>query len=131
MIKYGYTIVYVSDVKLTLKFYKEAFGLDCRFIHESGDYGELETGSTVLAFASHQLGKSNLSNAYVHAEESKMPLGIEIGLVTEEVEKVHESAIGKGAVEMRAPEKKPWGQLVSYLRCPSGVLVGLCTPINA
>jgi hypothetical protein len=62
MIKYGYTIVYVSDVKTVLKLYENSFNLSCRFLHESGDYGELETGSTVLAFASYELGKSNLPN---------------------------------------------------------------------
>jgi uncharacterized glyoxalase superfamily protein PhnB len=131
MIKYGYTIVYVSDVKSALDFYKNSFSLDCRFLHDSGDYGELETGSTVLAFASHELGKSNLPNGYIAANESKVPLGIEIALVTEEVEKAHELAISNGATEIRKPENKPWGQLVSYIRCPSGMLVELCTPIKA
>ena len=46
----GYTILYVPDVPATLKFYEAAFGLTTRFLHESGDYGELETGSTALAF---------------------------------------------------------------------------------
>ena len=58
----GYTILYVPDVPATLKFYEAAFGLITRFLHESGDYGELETGSTALAFSSHslmqQLGKN-------------------------------------------------------------------------
>ena len=50
--KFGYTIVYVSSVADTLTFYKEAFGFETRFLHESGQYGELNTGGTVLAFAS-------------------------------------------------------------------------------
>jgi lactoylglutathione lyase len=58
----GYTILYVPNVPATLKFYEAAFGLTTRFLHESGDYGELETGSTALAFSSHslmqQLGKN-------------------------------------------------------------------------
>jgi len=131
MIKYGYTIIYVSNVQLALDFYKNAFGLECRFLHESGDYGELETGSTVLAFASYELGKSNLPSGYISAGESELPLGIEIALVTEEVEKAYKLAIAEGAKGIRYPEKKPWGQLVSYIRCPSGILVELCTPINA
>lgn len=57
--KFGYTIVYVSSVEETLAFYKEAFGFETRFLHESGQYGELETGETVLAFASH--GNRSLS----------------------------------------------------------------------
>jgi uncharacterized glyoxalase superfamily protein PhnB len=53
--KFGYAIVYVATVADTLKFYKEAFGFETRFLHESGQYGELETGNTALAFASRAL----------------------------------------------------------------------------
>ena len=66
----GYTILYVPDVPATLKFYEAAFGLTTRFLHESGDYGELDTGSTTLAFSAHrlmqQLGK-NPQAANAHA----------------------------------------------------------------
>jgi len=130
VIKYGYTITYVSDVKSTLAFYTETFGISCRFLHEAGDYGELDTGTTVLAFASHEVGKSNLPNGYISASESDKPLGMEIALVTDKVEEVHKKALDGGATEMKAPEKKPWGQLVSYVRCPSGILIELCTPIK-
>jgi DTW domain-containing protein len=47
----GCTILYVPDVPATLKFYEAAFGLTTRFLHENGDYGELETGSTALALS--------------------------------------------------------------------------------
>ena len=66
----GYTILYVPDVPATLKFYEAAFGLVTRFLHDSGDYGELETGSTALAFSSHrlmqQLGKTRRLPAPQH-----------------------------------------------------------------
>ena len=62
--KFGYTIVYVSSVTETLAFYKEAFGFETRFLHESNQYGELETGATVLAFASHATGEMNLDGNY-------------------------------------------------------------------
>jgi catechol 2,3-dioxygenase-like lactoylglutathione lyase family enzyme len=54
--KFGYTIIYVPDVTASLVFFETAFGFPRRFLHESGDYGELETGETTLAFASHELG---------------------------------------------------------------------------
>ena len=73
----GYTILYVPDVPATLKFYEAAFGLTTRFLHEGGDYGELETGSTALAFSAHslmqQLGK-NPQAANVHAPSSEIAL---------------------------------------------------------
>ena len=56
---FGYTIIYVPDVEASLTFIEKAFGFTRRFLHESGAYGELETGETTLAFASHQLGAMN------------------------------------------------------------------------
>ena len=42
--QFGYTIIYVPDVAASLAFFTRAFGLARRFLHESGTYGELETG---------------------------------------------------------------------------------------
>jgi lactoylglutathione lyase len=39
-------------------------------------------------------------------------------------------ALAAGAREMKAPERMPWGQTVSWLRCPDGLLVELCTPMG-
>ena len=129
MVKFGYTINYVSDVDKALSFFESAFGMSRRFITEKKDYGELATGETVLAFASHELGKTNFSGGYVSATESDKPLGTEIALVADDVTSIHKSALNHGAVELKAPETKPWGQTVSYVRCPSGILLELCTPI--
>ncbi|MCS5516597.1 MULTISPECIES: VOC family protein [Pseudomonas] len=128
--KLGYTIVYVPDVEASLSFFENAFGLKRRFLHESGDYGELDTGPTTLAFASLELGESNFPEGFVAASNSHKPLGMEIALVTEKVVAAHANALVNGAEEIRAPQSKPWGQTVSYLRCPAGVLVELCSPMG-
>ncbi|MBV6286813.1 VOC family protein [Pseudomonas aegrilactucae] len=128
--KLGYTIVYVPDVEASLSFFENAFGLTRRFLHESGDYGELDTGPTTLAFASLELGNSNFPEGFVAASDSQRPLGMEIALVTDTVAAAHAEALVNGATELKAPETKPWGQTVSYVRCPAGVLVELCSPMN-
>lgn len=127
--KLGYTIVYVPDVAASLAFFGQAFGLPTRFVHESGTYGELQTGETTLAFASHDLAESNLPGGYVKASQSPQPLGIEIGLVTGSVEQAHAQALKCGAQEVCAPQTKPWGQVVSYVRAPDGCLVEICSPL--
>ena len=127
--KFGYTIVYVPDVAASLAFFERAFGLKRRFLHDSGTYGELETGDTTLAFAAHELGHANFRGGHVAASESAKPLGVEIGLVTPDVAGAHASALRHGAAELAAPSTKPWGQTVSYVRCPDGTLVELCTPM--
>jgi len=128
--KFGYTIIYVTDVNTSLAFFEKAFGIKTRFVHESG-YGELETGETTLAFASHHLGQNNLPDGYVAADASVKPLGVEIALVTDSVDDAHKRAIQSGATSIKEPMIKPWGQTVSYVRCPDGTLIELCSPISA
>ncbi len=128
--KLGYTITYVPDVAASLAFFEKAFGLPTKFLHESGTYGELDTGETTLSFAAHALGNMNFEGGHVHADTSPQPLGFEIALVTDDVPAAHAQALAAGAREMAAPSQKPWGQVVSYVRCPAGILVELCTPVG-
>jgi lactoylglutathione lyase len=128
--KLGYTIVYVSDVAASLDFFQRAFGLARRFLHESGGYGELETGDTALAFAQHDVARSNLGRDYVAAGASANPLGMEIGLVTDDVSAAFERAVKAGADGLVPPVIKPWGQTVAYVRAPDGTLVELCTAMD-
>jgi lactoylglutathione lyase len=126
--KFGYTILDVADVALSLCFYERAFGFKRRFLHESGTYGELETGETTLSFASHDLSDENVQGGHVRASESKAPLGMEIGLVSLDVASAQSHALREGGIEFSAPVTKPWGQIVSYVRAPDGFLIELCTP---
>jgi lactoylglutathione lyase len=128
--KFRYTIIYVSDVPKSIAFFENAFGFSKKFVDDSGDYGELDTGETTLSFAAHSLGESNLPQGYVAIDSSDKPLGMEIALITDEIESAHQKAIAAGAIEIAAPKAKPWGQIVSYVRCPDGTLVELCTPIS-
>ena len=128
--KFGYTIIYVPDVAASLGFFNDAFGIATKFLHESNDYGELQTGETTLAFAAHALGESHFPSGFVKASESAKPLGMEIALVTDDVATAHVRALRAGASELCAPVQKPWGQTVSYVHCPDGTLVELCSPIG-
>lgn len=127
--KLGYVIVYVPEVAASLGFFARAFGFERRFLHESGTYGELDTGATTLAFAAHALGESNFPGGHVRASDSIQPLGMEVAVVADDVPAAHAKALSCGAAELAAPVRKPWGQTVSYVRAPDGVLVEICSPI--
>ncbi|MBF8177766.1 VOC family protein [Herminiimonas contaminans] len=129
--QFAYTIIYVPDVAASLDFFERAFGFNRKFLHESGTYGELETGATTLAFAAHELADKNYSGGHIAAHTSPKPLGMEIAFTTDDVAAAHARALAAGATELFAPIAKPWGQVVSYVRCPDGALVELCTPIAA
>lgn len=121
--KFGYTILYVEDVGRSVRFYEEAFGLERRFVHESGQYAEMETGGTALAFASNALGESNLPDGFRKNDPSEAPAGVEIALVTDDVSAAFEAAMVAGATKVVEPKTKPWGQDVAYVRDPDGVLI--------
>lgn len=125
--QFGYTIVYVSDVAASLDFFEKAFGLKRRFLHESGGYGELDTGTMALAFAQHEVARNNLGRDYLAASASASPLGMEVGFTTADVGAAYERAVKAGAEGLCKPVDKPWGQTVAYVRCPDGTLVELCT----
>jgi catechol 2,3-dioxygenase-like lactoylglutathione lyase family enzyme len=127
--KLGYTLVYVPDVAASLAFFDKAFGLGTRFVHDSGGYGELDTGATTLGFAQHAVARANLGRDYVAADTSDHPLGMEVGLVTDDVAAAYRQALAAGASPLAPPSVKPWGQTVAYVRCPDGTLVELCTAV--
>ncbi|WP_413430992.1 VOC family protein [Crateriforma spongiae] len=129
--KLGYVILYVRDVESTIGFYETAFGMECRFRHsaEGNDYAEMETGQTVLAFASETLADSHEFD-YAKVRPDRSPPAIEIALVTDDVEAAYERAIQGGAVVVRPPADKPWGQTISYVKDANGFLIEICSPVG-
>jgi lactoylglutathione lyase len=127
--RFGYTILYVRDVAASLAFYERAFDQRRRLLHESGQYAELETGSTTLAFASHELAAANLPQAFrppAAAAERETPF--EVCFVTNDVAATYGRALDAGASAVSEPQTKPWGQQVAYVRDPDGTLIELASP---
>ncbi|KQY90766.1 VOC family protein [Pelomonas sp. Root1444] len=129
---FAYTLVFVPDVSASLAFFDKAFGLPTRFLHESGAYGEVETGAggVKLAFVDHATARDSVQHDYVAADSSPRPLGMEIGFTVTDVQAAFDKAVSAGAKALAAPVIKPWGQTVAYVRCPDGTLVELCTAMS-
>lgn len=125
--KFRYAILYVDNVEETLTFYQTAFGFERLFLHESGQYGELKTGDTKLAFSAKdlmiELGKTP------GTADPAAPL-FELAFETDDVAGAMQTAITAGATEKQAPRDEPWGQTTGYVIDPNGFLVELCTPMG-
>lgn len=123
---FRYTILYIKDVPATLKFYGRAFGLTQGFLHESGDFGELQTGETKLSFCSiklmEQLGKR------VATEPPALPC-FELAFETEDVAAALARAVEAGAELVQGVEQMDWGQTTAYVRTPDGTMVEICTKV--
>lgn len=129
--KLGYVILYVPSVADAVAFYEQAFSLNCRFRHsgEGGDYAEMATGETVLAFASESLADSH-GFGYRKTVPDSDPPSVEIALVTSNVASAFAQAVAAGAAAVKPPSEQPWGQTVSYLRDNNGYLVEICSPVD-
>ena len=126
--KLGYVIVYVPDVGKALEFYERAFGVERRFVHESGQYGELETGGTALAFAEENM--TTTRHVFAQNRLSAKAAGAEVAFVVTDVQAAFTAAVGAGATPVVEPIDKPWGQTISYVRDLNGFLVELCTEVR-
>ena len=125
----GWVIVYVDDPAEAVAFYERTFGLPGDFVHESGTYAQLATGTTRLAFAAYALGEGNFDGGVARADAAGRPANVEIALVHADVDAAYERALDAGCAALAAPEDKPHGQRVAYVRDPFGTLGELATPI--
>jgi uncharacterized glyoxalase superfamily protein PhnB len=122
-----YPILYVHHVAASLAFYERAFAQRRRLLHESGQYAELDTGATTLAFASHELAAANLPQAF--RPPGPEETSFEVCFVSEDVPADYARAVDAGAVTVSPPQSKPWGQEVAYVRDPDGTLVEIASPV--
>lgn len=129
--EFRYAIAYVDDVPATLAFYERAFGLTRGYVANPPAYGELDTGATRLAFVSHRQAETLIDGGYRPTNIAEQPPGFEIALVTDDVDAAYAHALTAGAIAVAAPDDKPWGQRIAYVRDLNGVLVELCTSASA
>jgi uncharacterized glyoxalase superfamily protein PhnB len=130
MVKFGYTILYVENVEESISFYENAFGFSRKFITPENDYAELVTGETTLSFASKELAAQNLKDGFIESTLEDKPFAIEIGFITEDVTETVQKATSFGAVLVKEPTQKPWGQIVAYIRDLNGFLIEICTEMK-
>ncbi|HPQ96060.1 MAG: VOC family protein [Thiothrix sp.] len=121
-----YTILYVQSVADTLDFYTHAFGLPRKLLHESGDYGELDTGTTTLSFSSFGLMQT-LGKTPGQADP-KQPV-FELAFETDDVQAALQQALAAGATLAKDVEEMPWGQTIAYVTDPNGFLIEICSPV--
>ncbi len=131
--KFGYTIIYVEDVLVTLAFYEKAFGFERGMVVEEEGivyYAELKSGETNIGFASYEMGKMNFDDKYEKITREGNPVGLELVFVDDNVAAATAHAVKNGAELIAEPVEKPWGQTVSYVRAVEGTLIEICSPMS-
>jgi len=120
----------VPNVQEALDFYIKAFGFEQQMITPEGDYGELKTGDTKLAFINYELAYSNLKEGFESSKKGQKPFGIELAFITDNIEADFQKAIDAGATLAAPLAQKVWGQKIGYLRDNNGFLIELGSPME-
>lgn len=124
---FKYTILYVDDVAASLAFFERAFGFKRGFLHESGDYGELSTGETKLAFASTELMQNLGKNPKSPKPDAPV---FELAFETDDVRAALAKALKAGASLVQDLREESWGQTTSYVSDPNGYLIEICSVVQ-
>ena len=126
-LRFGYTIC-TCPTWPRASIYERALGQQRRFVHESGQYAELDTGPTTLALAAHELAAANVPGLYRPERRTGAQPTFEVCFVTDDVQGAFDRAVAAGAAEVTPPQTKPWGQDVAYVRDSDGNLVEMRRP---
>ncbi|WP_214720543.1 VOC family protein [Exiguobacterium sp. s192] len=126
MVRYGYTILYITDPAKTRSFYHGLLGLPIKAEH--GSYTEFETGTTVLASNTKEDVRSMIP---YELPDKTGQQSIELGFVTDDVQQLYETIRAAGHETILPPTEKPWGQIVAYVLDPDGHLIELCSPVSS
>ena len=116
-----YVILIVDDLDRTLDFYTTVLGL--RLGHRSGEYAQLETGTTRLGF--YTRNAMTQAVGFPLTKPAPDAAGFEIGFKVADVDAAYNELIEKGASEATPPITRAWGQRTAYVRDPDGHLIEL------
>lgn len=126
----SHMVFYVKNVKETLSFYEKVFDLKPRLVVEGETYAELDSGAVTLAFAQEGLANWLFPNGFKAHDPEDVPFACEIAFVTDDVQDLYDKALSFGAKSMSPPKEMPWGQLVSIVRDPEGVLIEISSRMD-
>lgn len=121
-----YIILIVEDLDRTLPFYTEVLGL--RLGHRSGDYAQLDTGTTRLGFYTRK-AMANTLGIPLRSPAEDTP-GFEIGFKVDDVDVAYATLVDRGAIPATPPTTRPWGQRTAYVRDPDGHLIELAQDLQ-
>ncbi len=114
MIEFGYSIVFVSDMKRSIEFYRDVLGVPFRF--ESPEWTEFDTAGTTLAL--HHTDSPPTTGD----PRNENPAGqCHLGFSVDDIDAYHERLTSKGVVCVRPPKEEEYGRKLAKYVDPDGL----------
>ena len=114
MLEFGYGVVFVSDMKKSIEFYRDALGLPLRF--ESPEWTEFDTPGTTLAL--HPTDTPSSGGEPV----DENPAGqCHPSFTVDDIDAYHERLTSKGVICVRPPREEEYGRKLAKYVDPNGL----------
>jgi len=119
-----YVILVVDDLDRALQFWTGTLGLQLGH-RTAGEYAQLETGATRIAFFTRKGMAAVLGDAAAGHNDH-----FEVGFKVDDVDAAYEELVADGAQGVVPPTDRAWNQRTAYLRDPDGHLVELAQDLT-
>ena len=126
----GWVIVYVPDVERAVEFYERAFGLRRAFVDPTGNFGQLDTGTTALAFAAEALADGHLPQGVRRPSADEPPANVGARPGVRRRPRGLRPRGGRGVHHPGRARAQPQNQVVGWVRDPFGTLIEIASPIG-
>jgi lactoylglutathione lyase len=123
MVEFGHAIVFVSDMKRSIEFYRDVLGLPLRF--ESPEWTEFDTPGTTLA-----LHHADTPAAPADQTDENSAGLCNPSFTVDDIDAYHERLTSKGIPCVRPPKEEEYGRKLAMYVDPDGLPFTLCQPIN-
>ena len=114
--------IFLDDWRAGVDFYRDVIGLPLAFISESPPYAGFMAGSVTLMLEPGGNDNEGLVGRFTG-----------ISLATEDIAAEYQRLVDSGVEFLHAPEKQPWGALLTHFKDPSGNIITVLeyrTPVS-
>ncbi len=115
--------LFVNDMGKMIRFYRDVLGFEIKEDENTSNVYLIKDGTLFLLYGRNDFEKmTSRKYEYIKGLNGHFEIALYVDTF-EDVDKVYEEVIAKGAVSVLAPETEPWGQRTCYIADPEGNLV--------
>lgn len=115
--------LFVNDMGKMIRFYRDVLGFEIKEEENTSNVYLIKDGTLFLLYGRNDFEKmTSRKYEYIKGLNGHFEIALYVDTF-EDVDKVYEEVIAKGAVSVLAPETEPWGQRTCYIADPEGNLV--------